>query len=70
MTEPRLAAIAQKIVELKRFSDLTGTITSRSQGALVRDLGPVEMSIVAHLVNKQHQPREDDNDRNSHHNFR
>jgi hypothetical protein len=50
--DPRLVEIANCIVDLKKFQSTTGVITNRSQGALIRDLDPIELSIVAHLVNK------------------
>lgn len=51
--EPKLIEIANQIVELRKFSALTETKTSRSQTALIADLDPVSLSIVAMLVNKQ-----------------
>lgn len=51
--DPRLLEIAARIVELKRFSDALGTQTSKSRSALIRDLDPIELSIVATLVNKE-----------------
>ena len=53
MTDPKLTEIANQIVELKKFTNLTGTQTGKSQTALIRDLDPVALSIVAALVNKQ-----------------
>jgi hypothetical protein len=50
--DPRLMEIANRVIDLKRFQNTTGVITSRSQGALIRDLDPIELSIVAHLVNE------------------
>jgi hypothetical protein len=52
MTDNKLQEVAQRIIELKRFQLATGVITSRSQGALIRDLDPIELSNVAAAVNK------------------
>jgi hypothetical protein len=49
----KLSEIAGRIVALKKFSDATGNQTGKSQTALMRDLDPVELSIVASLVNQQ-----------------
>jgi hypothetical protein len=52
MTDNKLQEVAQRIIEMKRFQLATGVITSRSQGALIRDLDPIELSNVAAIVNK------------------
>jgi hypothetical protein len=54
--DPRLADIARRIVELIRYSTLTGTQTHKSQTALIRSLEPREMSVVTSLVNKEINP--------------
>jgi hypothetical protein len=50
--DPKLELIAQRIVDLKKFQASTSVVTNRSQTALIKDLDPIELSIVAHLVNK------------------
>jgi len=53
MTDTKLETIADRIVELKRFSETTGTKTHKTQGALLSGLDPIEMIHVCHLVNKK-----------------
>ena len=64
---PKLVEIADRIVALKKFTDATGNQTGKSQTALMRDLDPIELSIVAALVNKelfsQTKDRTNDNNR-------
>lgn len=50
---PRLQEIADRIVQLKRFSEVTGTQSGKSQTALIAKLDPIELSVVASLVNQQ-----------------
>ena len=53
MIDQRLQDLADKIVQMRQFSKETGIQTNRSQGALIQNLDPVEVSIVATEVNRQ-----------------
>jgi hypothetical protein len=53
MTDPKLVKIAEQIAELQKFTKATGNKTGKSQTALMAALDPVELSIVASLVNQK-----------------
>ena len=53
MTVPKLEKIADQIAELQKFTRATGNKTGKSQTALMAELDPVELSIVASLVNQK-----------------
>ena len=50
--DPKLVEIAERIIDLKKSQLSTGVKTTRSQAAVVKDLDPVQLSLVLHLVNK------------------
>ena len=50
---PKLQELANRIVELRRFTKETGIQTNRSQSALVANLDPLSLSTVAAEVNRQ-----------------
>ena len=54
-----LRQIARKTADLREFTKMTGTITTRSQGELLRGLDAEEMAKVAQLFSEEMGGRTD-----------
>jgi hypothetical protein len=50
MSANELSKIAEKLYSMKKFSELMGCQTGKSQGALIKNLTPEQTATVAQLV--------------------
>jgi hypothetical protein len=47
---PKIRDVVEKVRALRKLTEMTGTITRRSQGLLLQSLSPEELTLAAQLL--------------------
>jgi hypothetical protein len=53
MDKDRVHGVVEKVRALRQLTEMTGTITKRSQGLLLQALSPEELTLAAELLTKK-----------------
>jgi len=56
----KVLLVVRKVQALRQLTEMTGTITKRSQGLLLQSLSPDEMTMAAELLTQSKERQTDD----------